>query len=75
MTFRDYYQELKKMERPPHPAKAFILNLAEKTGKSPKTVQMWITGCQNPPLDVRIMLGMELGIPHDELFPDENEFS
>lgn len=71
MTFRDYYQELKKMERPLHPARAFILMLAKKTGKRPATIQQWLSGVQRPPRDVRLMLVAELGIPHEELFPED----
>lgn len=71
MTFRDYYLKLKGMDRPLHPAKAFIFNISKKTGRRPSTIRQWLCGVQRPPKDVCILLEAELGIPHDELFPDE----
>lgn len=70
MTFREYYLELKEKERPPHPARAFILSIAEKTGRSPKTVQQWACGIQTPGRDVAILISQEIGIPLHKLFPD-----
>ncbi|MBD5280386.1 MAG: hypothetical protein HDS35_07575 [Bacteroides sp.] len=71
MTFRDYYQELKKQERPPHPAKAFALKIASVTGRTLKTVNQWAYGVQSPPRDVRIVIGETLGEDPDVLFPTE----
>lgn len=69
MTFREYYLNLKAMERPPHPARQFILTIAEITGKSPKTVQQWMSGIQLPTEESKLLISNETGIPLEELFP------
>lgn len=35
MTLKEHYISLKELEKPIHPAKQFILTIAEKTGKAP----------------------------------------
>lgn len=69
MTLREYYQKLKKSERPLHPAQQFLLNLANKTGRSPKTIQQWLSGIQVPDPAVRKIIGEEVGLNPEELFP------
>jgi len=69
MTLREYYTSLKKKERPPHPARAFVMNIAEKTGRSTKTVEQWIYGVYEPPVDVLPTISGEAGLPVEELFP------
>lgn len=69
MTFREYYQKLKSHPRPPHPARAFILEVAERTGRSPKTISNWISGMQDPPVEIRAELSEWLGMEEKELFP------
>lgn len=69
MTFRDYYQDLRKLERPLHPAKAFILRIAALTGRSPKTVNQWACGAQQPPKQVCVQIGEVLEMDPEDLFP------
>ncbi len=69
MTLRDYYQNLKKEERPIHPAQAFVIQLAVLTGRSPKTVRQWLSGIQLPPRSEREKISQHLGIEAVELFP------
>lgn len=70
MTFREHYIALKHQERPPHPAKAFILRIAEITGKNPKTISQWLSGIQFPTRGDRQKISDVLGISTSELFPD-----
>lgn len=69
MTLREYYQKLKQRQRPLHPAQQFLLNLANKTGRSPKTIQQWLSGIQTPDPTVRQIISEEVGLKPDELFP------
>lgn len=69
MTFREYYQSLKRLERPMHPAKAFVIGIANLTGRSPKTVNQWLCGVQQPTADDCDKISRELGIDASELFP------
>lgn len=69
MTLVEYYRDLRELERPMHPAKVFIHQLAKLTGRSPKTVEQWVCGIQQPSMAVRIMISEKIGIPHEELFP------
>ena len=69
MTFIEHYKELKRMERPKHPAKVFIENMANLTGRSQKTIYQWLSGIQKPPMDVRLKISEDLGSDPDELFP------
>lgn len=71
MTFREYYQELKKLERPKHPATVFVESIATKTGRSHKTIHQWLSGIQQPPKNICILIGEDLGIAPEELFPDK----
>lgn len=69
MNLREYYQKLKSAERMPTPARQFILTIAAKTGKSPKTIQQWLCGAQYPGDDESLrILSEETGIPAEELF-------
>lgn len=72
MTFREHYYMLKKLERPIHPAKEFILMIAEKTGKKPATVQQWVCGIQTPGEETQTIISNIIGIPKEELFPTIN---
>ncbi|WP_286145354.1 helix-turn-helix domain-containing protein [Bacteroides caecimuris] len=72
MTFREYYQKLKKLERPMHPAKAFVYSIADMTGRSPRTVNQWLSGVQQPPKGVCLQIGEKLGIDPETLFPKES---
>ena len=69
MTFKEYYQKLKQLERPLHPARQFILSIAEKTGKNPKTIQQWMSGVYTPSRETQIIISDATGIPLDDLFP------
>lgn len=69
MTLREHYQSLKEQQRPPHPARQFILTIAEKTGRSTRTVQQWLSGQQEPDHGSKIVISNEVGIPPEELFP------
>ena len=69
MTLKEHYISLKELEKPIHPAKQFILTIAEKTGKSTRTVQQWISGIQKPDQKSILLISNELGIPPEELFP------
>lgn len=69
MTLKEHYQRLKEKERPPHPARQFILNIAAKTGKTPKTIQQWICGIYLPSRESILIISEETGIPPEELFP------
>ena len=69
MTLKEYYQKLKTKERPPHPARQFILTIAAVTGRSHKTVQQWISGIQTPGKDSMLRISDLTGIPQEELFP------
>lgn len=69
MTLKEYYGKLKKQKRPPHPAREFILTIAEKTGKSTKTIQQWMSGIYTPSRETQIIISDATGIPPDELFP------
>lgn len=73
MTFKEYYLRLKAKERPPHPARQFILTIAEMTGRSHKTVQMWMSGIQMPKNESKMIISNITGIPLDELFPNNEE--
>lgn len=73
MTFKEYYLRLKAKERPPHPARQFILTIAEKTGRSHKTVRQWMSGIQMPGKESMSVISDITGIPLDELFPDDAE--
>lgn len=70
MTFREHYISLKQLERPMHPAKAFILKVASITGKSPKTISQWLSGVQLPSRADRLKISDALGVSSAELFPD-----
>lgn len=70
MTFKEHYQSLKDKARPLHPAKAFIQSIAEKTGRSPRTVQQWISGIQSPGKETASLISKELGEPVEALFPE-----
>lgn len=71
MTIREYYLKLKAKERPPHPAKQFVLTIAAATGKSPKTIRQWLSGVQVPAKESMLIISSETGIPMEELFPPE----
>ncbi len=73
MTFKEYYLKLKTEERPPHPARQFILTIAAATGRSHKTVQQWISGIQMPGQDSMSRISDLTGIPLEELFPSDAE--
>lgn len=72
MTIKEYYLTLKAKERPPHPARQFILTIAEKTGRSHKTVQQWLCGIQLPCKESMLIISDVTGIPLEELFPPDN---
>lgn len=69
MTIKEYYLDLKAQARPPHPARQFILTIAEKTGRSPKTIQQWLSGIQSPCHESKMIISEVTGIPLEELFP------
>ena len=69
MTFKEFYQQLRAMERPLHPARQFILTLSQKTGKTPKTIQQWMSGVYTPSPESKLIISEETGIPIEELFP------
>ena len=69
MTFKEYYKSLRRLERPMHPARAFVLNVAALTGRSPKTVNQWLSGVQQPTAEDCNKISRELGIDVGELFP------
>lgn len=69
MTLREHYNFLRSQKRPLHPATQFIYNIAEITGRSHRTVQQWICGCQEPDDNIKIIISKEIGIPPEELFP------
>lgn len=69
MTLREYYQKLRKSQRPLHPAKQFLLRLATKTGRSPKTIQQWLSGIQIPDNQVIQIISEEVGLSPEDLFP------
>lgn len=69
MTLKEHYQRLKAKERPPHPARQFVLDIAAKTGKTPKTIQQWICGIYLPSKESMLIISEETGIPPEELFP------
>ncbi len=69
MTFKEYYQKLKEEKRPPHPARQFILTIAEMTGKTPKTIQQWMSGIYTPSRETQMIISDATGIPLDDLFP------
>ena len=73
MTFKEYYLKLKQKERPPHPARQFILTIATLTGRSPKTIQQWMSGVQLPGKDSMLIISNETGIPLEELFPPDEK--
>lgn len=68
MNLKEYYQKLKSAERIPTPARQFILTIAAKTGKSPKTIQQWLCGAQYPGEESIRIISEETGIPAEELF-------
>ncbi len=69
MTFREYYRSLRHQERPLHPAKAFIHQIAELTGRTPKTVSQWLSGRQRPPKEVCVQISKVLEMDAEDLFP------
>lgn len=69
MTLKEHYDNLRELERPMHPAKQFLMTISEKTGRSFKTVQQWISGIQEPDQSIKIIISKEVGIPPEELFP------
>lgn len=69
MNFKEYYKKLKDAKKPLSPARQFILVLAKKTGKSPRTIEQWIYGIQSPGEDSIRIISEETGIPAEELFP------
>ncbi len=73
MTIKEYYRALKKKERPPHPARQFILTIAAATGRSHRTVQQWLCGIQMPGKESISIISSVTGIPPEELFPNEAE--
>lgn len=70
MTLREHYKKLRKLQRPPHPAKAFIEEISRMTGRSQKTICQWLCGSQHPPKMICSQLGEYLGVPPEELFPE-----
>lgn len=70
MTLREYYLHMRSLERPPHPAKAFLLRVSQETGRSPRTVAQWFSLQQVPPADLHPLLSELTGIPVSELFAD-----
>lgn len=65
-TFRKLYEE--ELHKPT-PASLFIKRMAEVSGRSEYTVQMWLRGLRYPDKAVREAISKELGRSADELFP------
>ncbi len=73
MTIKEYYRALKAKERPPHPARQFILTIAAATGRSHRTVEQWLCGIYMPGKECMDIISNVTGIPPEELFPAEAE--
>lgn len=69
MTFKEYYLKLKEQKRPLHPAREFILTIAKITGKTPKTIQQWMSGVYTPSHETQMIISDATGIPLEDLFP------
>lgn len=72
MTFSGYYKRLPN-ERPRPPKTAFVLEIAELCKVSTQTVRMWIAGVQRPDALKQSLIENRLGIPAEELFPQNFE--
>lgn len=70
MTFREYYKEIRKKKRPPHPANEFLSNIAHLTGRSESTVRQWTVGNQIPDYATCNLISEFTGISAKELFPE-----
>lgn len=68
MTFKECYETVKHM---PHltPARQFVISIAKETKRSEKTVQQWLSGCQEPPEDAKRKISAYLQEPQELLFP------
>lgn len=66
MTFREIYMNVKNESTP---AQKFIEEVADVTCRNTRTVQQWISGTQQPPIQVQEKLAEKFGFPVDELFP------
>ena len=65
-TFKELYEEAKKM---PTPAQAFISEIAELTHRSELTVRMWLSGQQVPDELVQATIANKYNVSIDSLFP------
>lgn len=65
LTFIQHYQMLRES----NPAKQFIMEIAELTHKSPKTVKQWLTGKQRPDKLTIAVIADYMKVDPDILFP------
>lgn len=72
MTFKEYYENI-KIKPKVSPATSFILDIAEHTMRSERTIRQWLSGCQEPPFDIKRKISEYLSIPIEELFPQNEE--
>lgn len=68
MTFREHYEKVKSQPLI-SPGRAFIKEIATETNRSEKTVQQWLSGCHEPPTDIKVKISNLIQIPVEELFP------
>lgn len=69
-TFKELYEEAKKM---PTPAQAFISEIAELTHRSEFTVRMWLSGQQVPDELVQAVIAKRYDVNIDGLFPKSEQ--
>ncbi len=68
MTFREVYEALPKVTTP----KAdFVQRMAALTCRSENAVRQWIAGVRYPDLLAQRVIEQELGIPAEDLFPNQ----
>lgn len=68
-TFRDFYEEAKKMPAPPTYAQAFITSVAKLTHRKEQTVKMWLYSDQEPDQLAKSILAKHFKTTPEKLFP------
>lgn len=70
MTFKELYREAKSQPSV-SPGRAFIIRIAALTSRSERTVQQWLCGSQEPPVDIKSKISVLMERPVEELFPSK----
>ena len=68
-TFRDFYEEAKKMPPPPTHAQVFITEVALITHRKEQTVKMWLYSDQEPDELAKSILAKHFKTTPEKLFP------